>query len=390
MKKILLTMAALAAFSFANAYTVELNMNDVADDVLTGGEWTEETKKEDGSIQNAKNYQPVGSFKLGDYTFSCTKTDEKASNPAFYYATSTNANQDKTLRMYKNNTLTITAPAGIIFSKIEFKGSKGSATGYTADKGSFTSASGSAQTWSYNEGTNSVTITYANNFRIQSLVFYIGAGQGDPEPEPAKEYVCKMVTDIADGDYSLCIPGHGAVSPVAASSSYGYLMVVPTTFTDNSYTTSEANIFTFKHEVSGYTIKDSNNRYLGMDASHYSIQMYDNVDAEGANCYWLVSFAGNGAIIENAGRTNCKFYCMEYKSQNTWEISVGDRTIDGTTYFLPQLYRVDLEAGIQDVELNDADAPVEFFNLQGVRVAEPSNGLYIKRQGKTVTKVLVK
>lgn len=389
MKKILLTMAALAAFSFANAYTVELNMNDVADDALTGGEWTEETKKEDGSIQNAKNYQPVGSFKLGDYTFSCTKTDEKASNPAFYYATSTNANQDKTLRMYKNNTLTITAPAGIIFSKIEFKGSKGSATGYTADKGSFTSASSSAQTWSYNEGTNSVTITYANNFRIQSLVFYIGAGQGDPEPEPAKEVVCKFVTEIADGDYSLCIPGQGAVSPVASSSDFGYLYAVATTFTGDTYKTDDTNIFTFKHEAAGYSIKDSNNRYLGMDASHYSFQMYDKTDAAGSNCFWTVTFDDDdNVVITNTGRTDCKFYCTEYKSK--WEISVGDRTIDGTTYFLPQLYRVDLEAGIQDVELNDADAPVEFFNLQGVRVAEPSNGLYIKRQGKTVTKVLVK
>lgn len=38
----------------------------------------------------------------------------------------------------------------------------------------------------------------------------------------------------------------------------------------------------------------------------------------------------------------------------------------------------------------DANAPAEYFNLQGVRVANPENGLYIRRQGNTVTKVLVK
>lgn len=38
----------------------------------------------------------------------------------------------------------------------------------------------------------------------------------------------------------------------------------------------------------------------------------------------------------------------------------------------------------------DENAPVEYFNLQGVRVAEPANGLYIKRQGNKATKVLVK
>ncbi|MDE6512042.1 MAG: hypothetical protein K2L00_08130, partial [Muribaculaceae bacterium] len=39
---------------------------------------------------------------------------------------------------------------------------------------------------------------------------------------------------------------------------------------------------------------------------------------------------------------------------------------------------------------NDENAPVEYYNLQGVRVANPENGLYIKRQGNKAVKVLVK
>lgn len=46
-------------------------------------------------------------------------------------------------------------------------------------------------------------------------------------------------------------------------------------------------------------------------------------------------------------------------------------------------------AGV-DAVVADTDAPVEYFNLQGIRVAQPENGLYIRRQGSTVTKVLVK
>ena len=38
----------------------------------------------------------------------------------------------------------------------------------------------------------------------------------------------------------------------------------------------------------------------------------------------------------------------------------------------------------------DANAPAEYFNLQGVRVANPTNGLYIRRQGSTVSKVYVR
>lgn len=45
--------------------------------------------------------------------------------------------------------------------------------------------------------------------------------------------------------------------------------------------------------------------------------------------------------------------------------------------------------GIEAVA-NDENAPVEYYNLQGVRVANPENGLYIKRQGNKAVKVIVK
>ncbi len=49
----------------------------------------------------------------------------------------------------------------------------------------------------------------------------------------------------------------------------------------------------------------------------------------------------------------------------------------------------DDSSAITDITV-DENAPVEYFNLQGIRVDNPENGLYIKRQGNTVTKVLVK
>jgi hypothetical protein len=48
------------------------------------------------------------------------------------------------------------------------------------------------------------------------------------------------------------------------------------------------------------------------------------------------------------------------------------------------------ESGIEGVAVDNSNAPVEFYNLQGVRVANPTNGIYVKRQGNTATKVLVK
>ena len=33
--------------------------------------------------------------------------------------------------------------------------------------------------------------------------------------------------------------------------------------------------------------------------------------------------------------------------------------------------------------------PAEYYNLQGIKVAKPSKGLYIKKQGKNATKVVL-
>lgn len=45
-------------------------------------------------------------------------------------------------------------------------------------------------------------------------------------------------------------------------------------------------------------------------------------------------------------------------------------------------------AGLDNVAVDNADAPVEYYTLQGVRVNEPANGIYIRRQGTQVSKII--
>ena len=47
------------------------------------------------------------------------------------------------------------------------------------------------------------------------------------------------------------------------------------------------------------------------------------------------------------------------------------------------------ESGVDNVLTDGSNAPVEFYNLQGVRVDNPTRGLYIRRQGNTATKVIL-
>lgn len=47
-------------------------------------------------------------------------------------------------------------------------------------------------------------------------------------------------------------------------------------------------------------------------------------------------------------------------------------------------------AGFDGVESDECgDAPVEYYNLQGIRVENPESGLYIRRQGNKSTKVYI-
>ena len=50
----------------------------------------------------------------------------------------------------------------------------------------------------------------------------------------------------------------------------------------------------------------------------------------------------------------------------------------------------DYSSAIDAVEAAEANAPVEFFNLQGVRVTVPANGIFIRRQGTKVEKVVIR
>ena len=63
------------------------------------------------------------------------------------------------------------------------------------------------------------------------------------------------------------------------------------------------------------------------------------------------------------------------------------KTGNGFAYYLFAEPEYNGGAGVEGI-VADNNAPVEYFNLQGVRVANPENGVYIRRQGANVTKVV--
>lgn len=86
-------------------------------------------------------------------------------------------------------------------------------------------------------------------------------------------------------------------------------------------------------------------------------------------------------------KTSPDFYFDDFNPEPAFEGCETTYTDKG--FAKPEAW-TKMQAGVREVSVADADAPVEYFNLQGVRVAEPAAGLYIRRQGRNVAKVIVK
>ena len=110
------------------------------------------------------------------------------------------------------------------------------------------------------------------------------------------------------------------------------------------------------------------------------------------SCYITeIVFGGStlGALTASAGSYNNK----------TWTPTVArsDNKISNVTFTAtgkPKFSSITVKyalipSGIADIEAEE-NGVVEYFNLQGVRVDEPANGLYIRRAGNKVEKVIVR
>lgn len=114
MKKILLSLAVLAlGANVMNAEEIVLNVNDA-----TGIDGTLVEEVNTDAKKAAKHYQPLNSLKIGDWSFSFQQGANESNAPAYYYPMSTGTSTKNSVRVYKDNTATITAPAGVMFVKV--------------------------------------------------------------------------------------------------------------------------------------------------------------------------------------------------------------------------------------------------------------------------------
>ena len=145
---------------------------------------------------------------------------------------------------------------------------------------------------------------------------------------------------------------------------------------------------------------------------------YRPQNAEGKECFWTLRFykkaimtisAMSGYQItsiafefENESThpgylAKCDFSAGEYNAETyIWTGTAESLAIDGlnndgkTVSFKSITVTFEETGSSLDIEA-DQDAPVEYYNLQGVRInGELTPGLYIRRQGTATSKVIIR
>lgn len=384
-----------------DATVVSFNVNDATDIV---GTYTPEVPAEGTSYGSAAKYQPLESLKLGDYVF--TFTDGGNNNaPAYYDVMSTSTSTQKTIRVYGSattpNTMTITAPEGKSFSAIKFAGSNGKANGtVTASVGTAVMPSASELTWGADEAVTTVTFTFGQTFRINSLEITEGEGGStpdDPTPGPGDEdNTVILSTDFDANDGFTFEDGtlpEGLTYVWTRDKNYNYMKA--SCFKSGNHAVEGAFLVSPVLDLTNRNeITLTFNQALGYCSAEQAAEMLslwvreENMDwsVELPIQAWPAAVEGkNFTAFESAGVYDLDQF-KNKKIQLGWKYT--STTEVGPTWEIDAVKVTGkIDNAISDIEA-DVNAPVEYFNLQGVRVANPENGLYIMRQGNKVTKVI--
>lgn len=123
------------------------------------------------------------------------------------------------------------------------------------------------------------------------------------------------------------------------------------------------------------------------------------IDGAERNCYAIGENGKNGHIIEGIGYDGYGFF------QNAGDLIGQFPVFVSGTDAIPvfkaykgvedvSIYAAGDAAnalnGVIDIEVDNNSEPAIYYNHQGVKIANPSNGIYIKVQGNKASKILVK
>lgn len=398
MKKFLLAagcVAMMASAVSAKDYVISNPMDKTA--------FTESTYQLDGKDK----YEFTGTWKAEDGTiFNVSIKQNKSTS-----GKNTDVFQAAHVRWYQDAQLTITAPATVGNIKkvvlttayadktapFTVEGNKGTCTPDTENK---------TVTWTDAEGVNPLVATADKQIRFSKVVISDEVGDTpvnpdptpDPDPTPADPkaiYASDFATDNSGFTFEDGTMPEGLSYVWTRDSKYNYMKA--SGYYKKAYAIDAAYLVSPVLDLTQReNITLTFNQVLGhISADEATAAFTLRVREEGATEWgdklaipaWPAAPAeGNFTKFETSGEISLEAYKGK-KIQLGWCYSSTEEKA-GTWEIDRVVVNGDSTVAISEIEA-DTNAPVEYFNLQGVRVENPANGLYIMRQGSKAVKVIL-
>ena len=218
----------------------------------------------------------------------------------------------------------------------------------------------------------------------------VASDEPGQEPEPTPEFTGKSVTFDFTDPTSLKATLDGQSIDFNDDDATEYDLAGVTIYNDiisiNSTASEEAStmprLYLGSGNNAGWTYRFYKNNTITISAHDgYKIEgiVFEATNLGNAS----VLFTGNGQFKNNVWTA--------YENSNVTEVVItksesgNNPTISTMTVY----YLDDPTNGVNEIA-NDLNAPVEYFNLQGQKVLNPSNGIFIIRQGNKTSKVVIR
>ena len=167
-----------------------------------------------------------------------------------------------------------------------------------------------------------VALSTSNGAVLSTDPYGNGSGTEPETPETPETSIGTFVktTSISNGSYLIAALSDGVyklANSLGSSKTYGWLSVKDATYADQITTATADEVFTIKAVEGGYTIQDSQNRYLYMKGNYDSFNVDATMPAEGA--VWTITANADGTMnIINVLKQKTIQYSVGYTSYGAY------------------------------------------------------------------------
>lgn len=245
-------------------------------------------------------------------------------------------------------------------------------------------------------------ITQKADTTITAVVYPVSmkavTGGGEIE-QPTESATYVKAESVKAGEYLLAA-GEFAFTPLADDKTFGYMPSKEVKLSGDSVNADAGYAITLiasdyvdsnsRAATTYYYMQDALGRYIYQTGTYNSFNLSTTLPENIAEASWSVEieYEGENPVVKITNAATGKYiqYSEQYGSYGCYPDAQG---------VLPSLYEAtDSTTGVEGVEIEAVDGPVEVYNLQGIRMGSSLEGLpaglYIVRQGRVVTKVIVR